>query len=288
VAYALDHLGHTDRALEIVDLCLAERWEETGHDLRDGIAGIGLNLAHLAATTGESTLRDAAGRAAEILAARLARLDDTSTVSGGTHPRAGLMHGWAGPALLFVRLYEATGDAAHLDHAAAALRADLRRCTTHDDGTMHVDEGWRTMPYLATGSVGIGLVLDRYLAHRHDDDLAAASTAIQGAACSWFYVEPGLFEGRAGMVYYLAGRRAAGVATAAEPLRHQIAALGWHALAAGDGTAFPGEELLRLSMDLATGTAGVLLALGAACDDRDVHLPFLAPEPISVPDPERR
>ena len=41
--------------------------------------------------------------------------------------------------------------------------------------------------------------------------------------------------------------------------------------------AFPGEQLLRLSMDLATGTAGVLLALGAALHDEPVHLPFLAP-----------
>ena len=39
--------------------------------------------------------------------------------------------------------------------------------------------------------------------------------------------------------------------------------------------AFPGEELLRLSMDLATGTAGVLLALGAALHDEPVGLPFL-------------
>jgi hypothetical protein len=30
-------------------------------------------------------------------------------------------------------------------------------------------------------------------------------------------------------------------------------------------------------MDLATGTAGVLLALGAALRDEPVHLPFLGP-----------
>jgi hypothetical protein len=41
--------------------------------------------------------------------------------------------------------------------------------------------------------------------------------------------------------------------------------------------AFPGDQLLRLSMDLASGTAGVLLALGAALHDGPVHLPFLGP-----------
>jgi hypothetical protein len=39
--------------------------------------------------------------------------------------------------------------------------------------------------------------------------------------------------------------------------------------------AFPGEELLRMSMDLSTGTAGILLALGAALHDEPVGLPFL-------------
>jgi hypothetical protein len=41
-------------------------------------------------------------------------------------------------------------------------------------------------------------------------------------------------------------------------------------------------------MDLATGTAGVLLALGAALHDRPVHAPLLAPsrvEPQQTPTP---
>jgi hypothetical protein len=39
--------------------------------------------------------------------------------------------------------------------------------------------------------------------------------------------------------------------------------------------AFPGDQLLRLSMDLATGTAGVLFAAGSALHDEQVQLPFL-------------
>jgi hypothetical protein len=55
----------------------------------------------------------------------------------------------------------------------------------------------------------------------------------------------------------------------------QIRNLAWHALPYGDGMAFPGQEMLRLSMDLATGTAGVLLALGAALHDQPVTIPLL-------------
>ncbi|MDW6063198.1 hypothetical protein SAZ11_40790 [Streptomyces sp. FXJ1.4098] len=60
----------------------------------------------------------------------------------------------------------------------------------------------------------------------------------------------------------------------------QIAALGWYAVPYQGQLAFPGEQMMRLSMDLATGTAGCLLALGAACAPphaAPVGLPFLPP-----------
>ena len=51
--------------------------------------------------------------------------------------------------------------------------------------------------------------------------------------------------------------------------------LAWHALTYRENLAFPGEQLLRLSMDLATGSAGILLALGAALHAEPINLPFL-------------
>ncbi len=58
--------------------------------------------------------------------------------------------------------------------------------------------------------------------------------------------------------------------------------LAWHAVRYRGGLAFPGDMLLRLSMDLATGTAGVLLAVAAAMAPRSACLPFLGP-PASLP-----
>ncbi|MDQ3886956.1 MAG: lanthionine synthetase C family protein, partial [Actinomycetota bacterium] len=184
-----------------------------------------------------------------------------------------LMHGSAGPALLLLRLYEQLGQPVLLDLARTALRQDLRRCLVRDDGSMEVNEGWRTMPYLADGSVGIGLVLNQYLIHRNEDQFAEAANCIRRAAQSPFYVEPGLFHGRAGMILHLSHG-------CAPPDRHtvidHIRRLTWHAINYQGYAAFPGEELLRLSMDMATGTAGVLLAVGAALHSAPVHLPFLA------------
>jgi serine/threonine protein kinase len=275
VAFTLDHLGYRQEALDALDMCLRDDWQALGLDLIGGVSGIGLNLAHFAARTGEPELRLAARKAAEIVAERLGDVDSVAATSSLAHPYAGLFRGSSGPALLLMRMYDDTGDEAFLDRAAVALRQDLRRCVTRDNGVMEVNEGWRTMPYLAVGSVGIGLAIDEYLARRHDDEFADANRAIRRAAQSPMYVQPGVFTGRAGMLLHLAGRTD-------EPLRDpdvvaQLRRLSWHALPLADGIAFPGDQLLRLSMDLATGTAGVLLAVGAACHDEPVHLPLLAP-----------
>jgi tRNA A-37 threonylcarbamoyl transferase component Bud32 len=289
VAFALECLGRRSDALDVLDICLREPWEDLGEDLVSGLSGIALNLAELAGRTGEPALRQAAWRAAELVADRLAgdgtpagdddggpgTVGSGSEISGGAHPYAGLTRGRSGPALMFLRLYELTGDTTLLDRAAGALRSDLRRCVLRPDGALEVNEGWRTMPYLAHGSVGIGLVLDQYLRHRPDTALAESAAAIRRGARAPFYAQSGLFAGRAGIIAYLAAR-ATDDADRAE-LAVQVSRLAWHALPYRGFLAFPGEQLLRLSMDLATGTAGVLLATAAALHDEPVTLPFLAP-----------
>jgi serine/threonine protein kinase len=274
-AFTLDHLGYRQEALDTLDICLREDWATLGLDLQGGLAGVGLNLLHFADETGEPALRIAAYRAAELVAERLGDVTSVPEVSGGENRYAGLLQGSAGPALLLLRMFDETGDTGYLDRAAVALRQDLRRCVVRDDGVLHVNEGSRTMPYLDVGSVGIGMVLDEYLGYREDEQFAEASRGALLAAQSTMYILPGLFSGRAGILLYLAGRSPA---PATDPLvARQVRGLSWHAMPCGGGLAFPGTSLMRLSMDLATGTAGVLLALGAALHDEPVHAPLLAP-----------
>lgn len=278
VAYVLEILGHRQDALDTMDLCLQQEWESRELYLYSGLAGIGLNLLHFGKLTGESTFTDLAYRVVDIAADRLGGPEDVPEISGGSNPHAGLMYGSAGPALLFLRTYEQTGDTAQLDLAAIALRQDLRRCAWSDDGTLQVDQGWRTLPYLDEGSVGIALVLARYLAHREDEDFAAALTGLQAITRSGYFVLSGLFAGRSSMI---ASRgmmaNVAGISSEDGPdsaTAELIRGLSWHALPYGGGLAFPGDQMLRLSMDFATGSAGVLFALGTALHNRPVFLPF--------------
>jgi predicted Ser/Thr protein kinase len=267
IAYVLDSLGHRQTALDVLDICLRERWTDLGLDLYGGLAGIGLNFLALGPDFAEP-----AQRAIEVCADRLGGPEDVPEISGGDNPRAGLLHGSSGAALLFLHAYERSGDKALLDKAADALRQDLRRCVVSRDGSLQVNQGWRHLPYLGEGSVGIALVLSRYLTHRPDEELSGVLADLLKVTRSRYFVQSGLLAGRAGMIAALA------MLDRAHPaLPGQLRGLHWHALPYADGLAFPGDQLLRLSMDLATGTAGVLVALAAALDDSPVFLPFLEP-----------
>ncbi|MFB4293819.1 class III lanthionine synthetase LanKC [Nonomuraea sp. ATR24] len=277
IAYVLDRLGHRQTALDTIGISLREHWEGLEPALHSGLSGLGLTFFHLG-------FPDEARRAVELCADRLGGPDDVPELSGGDNPRAGLMYGSSGPALLFLHAYERTGDTALLDLAATALRQDLRRCRRAEDGSLQVNQGWRLLPYLDEGSVGIALVLARYLTHRPGDELAGELDALRLVAGSGFFVQSGLFTGRAGIVAALAG----------DPLADaHVKALSWHALPHAGGLAFPGDQLLRLSMDFATGTAGVLFALGTVHGtghaERTVRLPFLEAAPERpVPDEPRK
>lgn len=289
VAFALDRLGHAEQARTLLEHCLAADWRRLGDDLSGGLAGVGLNLLDFAARTEDAALRTAALNVADVLADRVrqraaddpAGPADAPAISGGAHPHAGLMRGQSGVALFFLRLHELTRDQELLDLAETALLADIRRCVTLPDGTLHVNEGWRTMPYLATGSAGVGLVAAEFVKVRPNERIAAAAAGARQAAQAQFYVQSGLFNGRAGMIVCLSRRHPAGRAASDPSVAAQVRRLGWHVLRHHGEIAFPGDQLLRLSMDLATGAAGVLLGLGAALHDQPVTLPGL--DPLSLP-----
>ncbi|MEV7415313.1 class III lanthionine synthetase LanKC [Streptomyces sp. NPDC089919] len=276
LAWTHRRLGHHDRAGALAEQLLATPWQSVGPDLHSGLAGIGLALDSLGTATGDTRLHSAALRCATLAAEAATGLK-----------RAGLLHGHSGIALLHLRLYERTGDPELLRRAGHLLHRDLDRCVTSAFGTLQVDEGWRTMPYLGAGSVGIGAVLDDWLCHATDDRFEKARTQIVQAAQATFYAQPGLFRGAAGMILHLSRTTTPGPGTRAADVARQIEALSRHALRHEGRLAFPGEQMMRLSMDLSTGTAGVLLALGSAATGGRAHLPFLppprtaaAPEPV--------
>ncbi|QES48803.1 hypothetical protein DEJ50_14220 [Streptomyces venezuelae] len=283
IAYALDRLGRTGTARELVERIARAPLSGLDHTLQDGLAGVGLTLLHFG-------LRDEAVRIAERLDGLPAPAGRRPARGPDSRPTTGLLRGGTGTALFLLRLYEHTGDGTLLDRAAEALRTDLAGLGWQP-GEPFGESATGRIPVIGEGSGGTGMVLHDLLAHRPDEELAQARDAVRAATAIPFLPHSGLLNGRAGAILariHLDSGPGPGAGPAPVPsdrvpsdrvpadpaLERHLAELGINAVPFRGGTAFLGQECLRISADLATGSAGVLLALTAALSDRRARLPF--------------
>lgn len=133
-----------------------------------------------------------------------------------------------------------------------------------------LNDGVLGLPYLHGGSMGLAFPLLEYLRHRDDPGKASVLAAIR-STCEPVYVRnAGLLRGRAGVVATLAALDGPQDTPA---ISTQIRRLAWHAQHYRGHLAWPGFRMHRLSADLATGSAGVLLALGSAFEGESPLFP---------------
>ncbi len=276
-AVVLSLLGRADEGRELFERAAAAP-PSASADLLNGRAGIALAALRLAREGGRgsggsaaaSDLVTASDPDAKVdhdlveLALRTAhdldRLVRGESVPGLAAPAsAGLLRGLSGAALLHLELHALTGDDRHLRAAGRALEREAGHCVTMPGGTVQVKDGRRHLLYLDQGSGGVALVAQAYLARRAAPSLAALLPGVRRGCVLEFIREPGLFTGRAGLMAAAGqlsseGRRAPDVLAS-------VRNLSWHLLAEGDRLLVPGARLRRCSADLATGAAGLLLAL---------------------------
>ncbi|MDX3784177.1 class III lanthionine synthetase LanKC [Streptomyces europaeiscabiei] len=267
IAYALDALGRTVEAREVLDRALALPMDDLDGSLCAGLPGIGLSLLHFGHL-------DAAERLAELVA-------DRTPGGYAARPRPGLLYGATGAALFLLRLYEKTGDRKLLHGAVEALR--------HDLAELSAGPGISRMPYLAVGGAGVAMVVSDVLPHlpSPEPELNDSLLLLQSSLAAPYQAQAGLFQGRAGATLALRHLRDRTPEPEPKPepepesesepeselgskseteaaVRRHLVAFGWHAIPYAGHPAFLGDQTLRLSTDLATGTAGVLLALDEA------------------------
>ncbi|WP_103528576.1 class III lanthionine synthetase LanKC [Streptomyces sp. SM12] len=275
IAWTLDRLGHPSQGRALALRVAEEPLSAMAPGLFGGQAGVALALDDLAAVADGADARRLSTAADSCVRGVLGAVREDAPL-----PRAGLLHGGAGLALALIRRYERDGGEELLDAAATALRRDLARCRPGGDGgtALMVQEGKRAMPYLGAGSAGVAMVLDDYLRHRPDEALATARDALLRATLSSFYIQPGLDRGVAGLLLFLARTTAGDPAERRAVIERHVELLELQSVPWRGDLAFPGEQLMRLSVDLSTGSAGCLLALGAALGGLPTaHLPFLPP-----------
>ncbi|NGY62747.1 protein kinase/lanthionine synthetase C family protein [Lentzea sp. NEAU-D13] len=271
IAHVLENFGHHDLATELVESYAALVPTTQDHGLSAGLSGIGLNLLHFADTRQDDGFAVKAEELAERLAKQLA-----DAPGPGDKAKAGLLHGWSGPALFFLRMFGHTTERRWLKLAEQALERDLAETMVALDGSLQVRDGtFRSLPYVGIGGAGIALALTEFAAVAPERPCVEKLPELLSGCTGEFVIQPAFTLGRAGLM-----------ATLAHATRHRpdeqlersvqthLRALGWHAVRFGAGIAFPGVQLRRLSMDLNTGGAGVLLAIASTVDGLP-PLPFL-------------
>jgi tRNA A-37 threonylcarbamoyl transferase component Bud32 len=263
VAYVLERLGRREAAVDCLQLAIS-REMPLSPSLFSGSSGIALNLLFFSNITGEYRLFELAKTIIDnlVMAAEKNDLFKENT--------PGLFYGRSGVALAFIRFFEETGDTAYINAARRLLYEDMENCEILNDGSYQLKDGQRRLLYLDGGSIGIGFVLRKFLEHQSDASMRAALSSIKISCQIPFVLQSGLFQGRAGLVAFLAHQ----TKIASDPaLEAQLRRFSWHAI--WDGRLyFPGRGLMKCSDDLATGTAGVILALHSACSNERLQLPF--------------
>ncbi|MEO9239008.1 MAG: lanthionine synthetase C family protein, partial [Jatrophihabitantaceae bacterium] len=296
IAYVLAEFGEVEAAEQLL-LAAAEHPQNSSvATFGSGAAGTAYGLLLHYQRTGEQRWLELAQR----LVDGIADTDSELTAQLSKTNQSGLVGGRTGVALTLYQLHRANGDPRLFDWGMRLLQDELAFAEPMPvDGlgfkTALADR--RVFPYLFAGSAGYASVLSRYLQHRpeaeFDGEVSAADTLERCLrVCTVrFAVFPGLFPGVAGLATTLAevGRRLgrpelidAGFTSARGLFRY--------AVPRDDGICWLGEPGQRLSADLWSGSAGILLALRqltdpapSPLDTLDVH--SAAPRAIALTTP---
>jgi len=261
IARAFAWMGHTDRALEVLNLAYTSPllFAEVGVD--HGMAGWGLASLSMYADYGESTHLDFAVRAGERLL-ELSAVDNEgrfwpTQFDGKVY--LGYAYGTCGIACFLVRLYQATGDARFRAAAIEGMDFTLRHAHGIDERLQwpsHIG-GRIVYPYWRLGGAGVGAALLRFHDALGDERYLVAARRVASGLRMLFAAVPGQFDGMSSVGDFLLDLYHA---TSDQEYCWQARDIGESILCfqipTEGGVAFPGRLLMRLSSDYAHGSAG--------------------------------
>jgi hypothetical protein len=270
VGWTLLDAGRPEQGRELLDRALAAEPATLPADVATGVAGLGTAALAGWLRTGDDGYRERATRLGDHLIA--------TAVDPGTglywprpdmrrHPN-GYAYGSSGVAVFLLYLQRATGEARFGHAARRTLAYELAQLTPRDDGGIWLPgrAGSTTFePYWEFGGSGFGSALARFCAATGDESLRSTLDLLVRSIVTGLAVNAGLYSGLAGMVNFALDCDHLLGSTPENPYRALAQGITPPILALAceqpEGIAFPGNGLLRFSTDLATGSAGVALAL---------------------------
>lgn len=177
----------------------------------------------------------------------------------------GFAHGASGVSLFLLYLYLVTGKEEFLDVGRRGLDFDLSKGLRTKDGGLT----WKmsdapvsaTVPYWRYGTAGIGMVVLRYHRVVNEQRYRTILKQIIVDADRKYTIFPGRFFGLAGLGEFFLDLLELNdeCPTALESAWKVASGILLFKLDRNEGVAFPGEELMRISCDYGTGSAGIAL-----------------------------
>jgi serine/threonine protein kinase len=265
IAWALSELGLTEEAIRIINIAYDSPLLFTGPDVFYGCAGVGLASLYFWAQTRLQYFLDKATLIGDHLL-KISSEDDAGyywrNVDG--HSYYGYPYGGSGISLFLLYLYRDTQDARYLKYACRGIDFEISRAVERNGALAWGREQGDTItfPYWRFGSAGVGSALIRFYEILKEDryrDLAARAARYGSTKYAAF---PGQFYGLSGIGELLLDMYSATGDRTYLDDAHQVAKkILLYQINTNGGVAFPGEELLKISNDLGTGSAGVGLFL---------------------------
>ncbi|AUX39549.1 membrane protein [Sorangium cellulosum] len=260
VAWTLLELGMREEAEALMATAQRSPILFENADMFYGAAGWGLaNLFFLAQLGDEKYLRNAVD-AFDHIKPQLERDKGGYFYKNTDAVYHGLAHGAAGIGYFLLRLYRATGQEEHLEVARGLLDFELACAEEEKPGYVQVRRsvGDRLVyPYWRIGGAGVGAVALRFHAALGDERYLDVARKIARNIEGNYTVFPTNFAGMSGLGSFFVDmyRRTEEASYLVEARRFADRVM-LFALEKPSGIAFPGEELLRISTDYGTGSAG--------------------------------
>ncbi|MCX5449506.1 lanthionine synthetase C family protein [Streptomyces nigrescens] len=266
VACTFAELGIPEKALETMKLAYQSPLLFEEANVMVGCAGWGMAGLHLYQLMGDQILLDHSVDAGNHLLNTACYEGDTYNWGPNSDGRIpyGFGYGATGCALFLLQLYSVTGETRFRDAAVRSVNHDLARRLDGPLGWQFQSHDGDTLvkPYWISGAAGIGSTLVRFHRALGDEQFLADARHIAYDSSVKFTVEPGLFQGLAGIAEFMIDL----YIHTNEAIYHDTAldiadTIMWFRINRPEGTAWPGRWLRRISDDYATGAAGIGLLL---------------------------
>lgn len=260
VAWTLLELGRRQEAETLLDTVAESPLLGENADLFYGAAGWGLTqLFFFDRLRDERYLR----RALEAFDAIRPKLHEDGRGYGylnGDDTYCGLAHGSSGIGYFCLKLYQATGRAEHLECARALLDFELGRAEERGEELIfrRSENEPLIYPYWRIGGAGVGSICLRFHAALGEERYLQVARRLAHTLRGKYSAFPSNFSGMVGIGnFFLDLALRTGEEQARDEARRFLDRVMLFALERPSGVVMPGEELLRLSTDYATGSSGL-------------------------------